>query len=408
MTSPRTRIIIAAALLLAACGDQPGAAPIAPASHPTTRLTHLRGTVDAASGTLTFDGAETASAGSANGVNAAVYGDQGVTVRIYNSAVVVSAPAAGKRTYTANVGVRNLLSYRIGDEQRTAAPPDTLGIFVFVNTAPVVSGTSSPCTACTVTVRNPSGTRNFTAPNQPYWFWPEIVGAANGGADTTRSRRTWVFEADTQVTRFNFDVLVSAAWAPPNDTRFEVDYEGDSLPDTQSEPRWRVQNTGTGSASSAAAGTLTLSTRNGQLGYYRRDSIGTTEDAYIEVRTRWNAAGTGNDQVQIGLDDGSRLIALGIFGTRVAFVNAAGAAIGTATSLTTTTSHSYQLRKYAADSAVFYVDGIRSEKLAYNSFSADPYAGTSPVAFFGEQSFSPTTITAAIDYVTYQLGAAAP
>jgi hypothetical protein len=112
--------------------------------------------------------------------------------------------------------------------------------------------------------------------------------------------------------------------------------------------------------------------------------------------------------VQIGLDDGSRLIALGIFGTRVAFVNAAGAAIGTATSLTTTTSHSYQLRKYAADSAVFYVDGIRSEKLAYNSFSADPYAGTSPVAFFGEQSFSPTTITAAIDYVTYQLGAAAP
>jgi hypothetical protein len=409
--TPRTRVVIAvlAAFLATGCGEHALEQPLVPDARPATRLAHLHATVDATSGTLTFDdraGAGGVAAGP--GVSAAIYGNQGVTVRIYNSTVVVGAPAGGKKTYTASVGLRNLLAYRIGDEQLAAAPPDTLGIYVFVNSPPVVAGTSSPCPACTVTVKNAHGQLNFTAPSQPYWFWPEILGPANGGADTTRLRKTWVFEADTQVTRFSFDVLVSAPWAPPNDTRFKVDYQGDSLPDTQSEPRWRVRNTGAGATWTATAGALALSTSNGQLGFYRRDSLGTTENAYIEARVRWNAAVAGNDQIQIGLDDGTRLIALAVYGTNVSFVNSAGTAIGTATTLTTTSAHTYQLRKYAADSAVFYVDGARSQWLAYGSFSANPYGATAPLALFGEQSFSLTPVASTVDYVTYELGAVLP
>lgn len=404
--------MVTAALVLScgmlACTETQVAGITQPATRTSPGAVRLRGTVDVAAGTLTFEQVGSNPELQPNsGISAAVYGNQGVTVRIYNSPVVVSAPVAGKKTYSANVGIRNLLSYRIGDEQGAAAPPDTLGIQVFMNAAVVVSGTSSPCPACAVTVKNASGVATFTAPNQQYWFWPELLGPANGGADTTRARRSWVFEADTQVTRFNFDVLVSAPWVAPNDTRFKVSYEADSLPDTQSKPRWRVQNTGTNTWT-ASGGLLTLSSRGGQLGFYRRDSVGTTENAYIEGSMKWNTAVSGNDQMQIGFADGTRLIALAVYGTRASFVSATGAALGTATNVTTTTSHRYQLRKYAADSAVYYIDGVRGQKLAYGSFSADPYTGTSPLVLFGQQSFSTTTIGSSFDYATYELGVALP
>ena len=38
-----------------------------------------------------------------------------------------------------------------GDEQGAAVPPDTMGIFVFFSTEPVVTA-PTPCAGCTVTV----------------------------------------------------------------------------------------------------------------------------------------------------------------------------------------------------------------------------------------------------------------
>lgn len=405
-----TRALVALCGVIA-CGEPPSGspAPLAPASRPVAGAGRLRATVDVTAGTLTFEPADASSGASlASGApNAAVYGNQGVTVRIYNSPVVTSAPAAGKKTYTANVGVRNLLAFRVGDEQGAAAPPDTIGLYVFVNSGPIVSGTSSPCPACTVTVKNPHGSLNFTATNQPYWFWPELLGPANGGRDTTLLRKVWIFEADTQVTRFNFDVLVSAPWVAPNETRFRVDYEGDSLPNTQSEPRWQVNASGTNSAA-AAGGALTLTVANGQLGYYRRDSIGTTEDAYVEGRMRWNAAPSATDQLRVGLDDGVKVIALGVFATGVGFVDANGVRIGALTNVTTTTYHAYQLRKYRADSAVIYIDNVRAQTLAYASFSNNPYGATAPLVLFGEADLGGGASASAIDYVVYELGVPFP
>src|SRR5687767_175450 len=132
---PSTLLLIL--LGLAGCADGTrGTAPVAHAPQPPpSGAASMRGTVDVAAGTLTFETLPTARSSHAGpgalGL-ASIYGDQGVTVRLYNSPVTVAASSTpGKETYTAAVGVRNLLAHSIGDEQAGLAPLDTMGIYVF-------------------------------------------------------------------------------------------------------------------------------------------------------------------------------------------------------------------------------------------------------------------------------------
>ena len=416
------------ALLIAVCGaaacseasSPMSRAPVMqPTTHPTTTVSHLRGTVDVAAGTLTFDPVSSIGGSAAgSGVSASIYGDQGVTVRIYNSAVVTSAPVAGKKTYSANVGIRNLLGYRIGDEQNAAAPADTMGIYVFTNTAPTVSGTSSPCT-CTVTVRNASGSRPFTSlANQPYWYWPELLGAANGGADTTLARKQWVFEADTQVTRFNFDVLVSAAWSAPNETIWKVQYSADSLPDTQAKPRWRKITTS--KTTSAIVGTmlqLDLQRSKDSLVYLRRDSISTSMNALMEATFRLDDGGNSQaPQAGISIDDKARYAGLlvsdsGVAGrARVGFIDAAGGFVANASdTIAVRALHTYQIRKFGADSVVAFIDGTRRFRAAYGALPLTRDVPTVPSAFgFGIAASSSKNTTTTWSGVLYQIGQATP
>lgn len=418
-----SRAILIAVCGAAACSEGPSSrssVPIMqPTTHPTTTVAHLRGTLDVASGTLTFDPVSSISGSTVGGgVSASIYGDQGVTVRIYNSAVVTSAPVAGKKTYSANVGIRNLLAYRIGDEQNVAAPADTLGIYVFTNTAPVVSGTSSPCT-CTVTVRNASGSRPFTSlANQPYWYWPELLGAANGGADTTLARKQWVFEADTQVTRFNFDVLVSAAWSAPNESVWKVQYSADSLPDTQAEPRWRKTTSAkTTAAIVGSALQLDVQRSKDSLLYMRRDSSSSASGALMEATFRLDNGGNSPDaQAGIIIDDKTKYIALmvsdsGFAGrAQVGFANPAGAFVsGAADTVSARLMHSYQLRKYGADSVVAFVDGVRRVRVVYNTLPPTRTLATDPSSFgFGIVSSSAKSTTTTWSGVLYQIGQATP
>jgi hypothetical protein len=409
-----------------ACGDDAlqsaPSSPVAPPGQPATLTTRLRGTVDVKTGTLSFEPLP-ASAGpalSAGAPNAAIYGVQGSTVRIYNSTVVASAPVAGKRTYSANVGLRNLLTYRIGDEQGVTAPADTIGIYVFMNTGPVVSGTSSPCPGCAVTVKNRQGTLNFTAANQAYWFWPEILSAANGGSDTTRVRQPWVFEADTAVTRFNFDVLVSAAWVSPHETVWKVDYPGDSLPDTQAEPRWHVFMSQGGPADSISNGNLMLMLKKTKdtLVFIRHDSVSNTTSAMIEGRLRLDDGGnSAAPQPGLAIDDNNRYIGLFVSDSsptgraQVGFVNATGLGFAGAADTVGGVKNFriYQLRKYGADSAVILVDGVRRVKSAYNvlPLTKNVVSGPSYVEF-GFTGGTIRTTTSTWDYVTYQIGSATP
>ena len=408
-----------------ACGEGPSSLNrttiLQPTTHPATTVAHLRGTVDVATGTMTFDPVPSAGGTIAGGgVSASIYGDQGVTVRIYNSAVVTSAPVAGKKTYSANVGVQNLLGYRIGDEQNGATPADTMGIYVFMNTAPIVSGTSSPCT-CTVTVKSSQGSRPFTsASNQQFWYWPELLGPTGGGGDTTLSRNAWVFEADTQVTRFNFDVLVSAAWSAPNESMWKVTYYGDSLPDTQARPRWRLAATTGGPTAAMVGGDLVINLKKTKdsLVYLRRDSVRTGTNALMEARMRLDDGGNSSDpQPGIAIDDSTKYIGAflsdsgGAGRGRIGFVNATGTFIaGASDTVGAVRSFKvYQLRKFGGDSAVIYVDGVRRVRTTYAALPPSKATALSPSYFaFGFTAGTVRTTTSSWDYVLYQIGQATP
>ena len=403
-------------LTVAACADagrgtQPvvGEPPV-PAFAPVG----LRGTVDVTTGTLTFEPLGT---GVGEVRAASIYGNQGVTVRLYNSPVVVAAsPTPGMETYTANVGLQNRLAFPIGDEQAGATPLDTMGIYVFVNSGPTVTATSSPCSpACAVTVRNAHGRLGFITPAQQYWHWNERVGAFGGGSDTTRTRRTWVFEADTQVTAFSFDVLVSAAWPAPHETRWRMSYEGDSVPDIGAEPRWTRNSTGTPTftLNSPSAEILTIAVPVlGRLAFYASDSLGTTTNAYVEARFRTNTPTLLAPEVSFGIDDNVKFIAAGISGSQVGFMNSSFAFLAGAVTETTTSFHAYEIRKFAADSVQLWVDGVRRITRAYSTFSA--HLAVTPHGFYfgpAGTGANPTSVlgnSSSWDYVIYEIGVTQP
>src|SRR6185437_9003904 len=127
--------------------------------------------------------------------SASIYGTQNVNVRIYaNAATVVNNGTT--KTWTMFFGVRNLLPYPIGSNQAGETPSDTTGIFLALIGGPTVSQTSGTCAApCTISATTYDGRGTFTAPNQPYLYWPERLAAkqAVAGADTVSSRRKMVF-----------------------------------------------------------------------------------------------------------------------------------------------------------------------------------------------------------------------
>jgi hypothetical protein len=364
--------------------------------------TVLRATVDGVAGTLTFapvhtDGPLTLSR---------IYGDQGRTVQLYNSPVSI-VTSAGRKTFSANVGIRNLLPHSIGDEQSGASPLATMGIHVFITSGPTVTATSSPCNpSCTIGAQNYHGTLPFHDLNQRYWFWDERVGAAGSGNDTTTARKLWVFEGNAAVTSFQFDVLVSAAWPAPFDTRWRQHYDGDSLPDLGAEPRWGVTNTS--AIRTVSQGILNLVTvPNGEMEFYRLDSLSSTTDAWAETRLRFTSESTSGRAV-IHLRDGVKYVALGVASGLVGFVRSATSFPFIASwPIATSEFRTYQLRKYGADSVVIYVDQARIGAIPYASLSAPsgPQLGTR--FQFGCPQTSAVSF-AEWDFVIFEIGVPQP
>jgi glucose/arabinose dehydrogenase len=399
VVSPLAVLALAFALALA-CADSPTAPKEQRPPIPFEHVELLRGEVDAERGTLTFSSVPIGGAG----FSPVVYGNQGVTVRLYNTAVSITQPSPTTRAYEAHVGIRNLLPHVVGDEQAGTAPPDTMGIFVFFVSGPVATAPSS-CTTCTVSLVTYHGTRSITGENQKYFYWPERLAPAGSLGDTTSHRTTWRFEADAAVTSFRFDVLVSAPWPAPEETRWKVTYPADSAPDNADEPRWRLRQSGGGSYG-ATGGRLTItpSGSGSELSFYRRDSIGTGGSAYIEAIMRYTGSSTTQAQPWLLIDDGVRFIALGMRSNAVGFINASRTFLGTSLEMNTTSAdHTYQLRKYAADSVVFYVDGVRGGQRAYSTFPETNYAGVAPLVQFGTADGGSTW-----DNVVYEIGVASP
>lgn len=391
------------------CADAPTAQKTEMPPLTPPRVMALRGEVDFDRGTLTFSPAPIG--GSL--ISAAIYGDQDVTLQLYNTPVVITQPTPTTGRFEAQVGVRNLLSHPIGDEQAGPSPPDTSGIFVFFTSGPVVTA-PTPCAGCTVTMVSHHGARTFTAPNQKYVHWQERLADSGSAGDTTRLRTTWRFDASAAVTGFRFDVLVSAAWPPPDDTRWAVEYPADSLPESGSEPRWRIRQLGAFSSHSASGGLLTLTSGafiGREMSVYRRDSVTSGANAYAEASMQYNGSSTTLAEPWLVIDDATRFVALGVRSNAVGFINTSRQFIGTPFAMTTTTAqNTYQLRKYAADSAVFYVNGTRRGQIGYTSLSTTNYGATAPLIQFGNITATTSFLTSSStwDYVIYEIGAASP
>jgi hypothetical protein len=381
---------------LLACGEPPTGvpAPVIPVPSPPA-VAALRGTVDLDRGTLEFSPVIPAAL---PGFAPAIYGDQNVNVRLYNSPVVVDSSTSTWR-WTANVGVRNMRPHPIGDEE-SSTPADTIGVFVFFVQEPVLT---QPCAGCFVRIANFQGTMSFDAPQRKYFHWPERLNEVSSPlGDTTRSRRTWTFETSAGARSFSFSVLVAAAWPAPYENRWRVEYTADELPGN-SAPAWKFD--GTGGNVSASGGALLLRRRFSGL-FYRRDPIAPAQNAYVHAVMRFSGGGSA-PEVGLLLSDRVKLMGLGVANGFVGLMSNAGTFLtGTTASLGNGT-HELQLRKYAADSVVYFVDGVRRGAASYASLPADALTPPlSSVSFGGLPSSDGSNST--WESVIYEIGVPAP
>lgn len=393
--------ITALCLGLPACTDLPTSTDASVAVPPMPALGMLQGTVDLDRGTLSFS--QVVPAGP-SGFAPAVYGDQNVAVRLYNSAVVLDSSANPWR-WTASVGIRNLRPHYIGDEEATASPVDTMGLYVFF----VQDAVPGQCSGCFARIANHDGVMSFNAPNQKYFYWNERLNPVSAaGGDTSRARRVWRFETSPGVRSFSFVVLIAAPWPAPHESRWRVQYPADALPGA-SAPPWKTESWWPGGSASHAGGSLTIrGNTSGLYMFFRRDPIATTQSAYIDATVHTTSGGSTRPEVAILVSDHVKLVALGISRNTVGVMTNAGLfQLGTTSSITSGT-HQFQIRKYAADSAVWYVDGARRGRVTYASLSNDTFT-TAPGAYaaFGALP-TPTGNQSTWADVIYEIGAPAP
>ena len=405
-----------------ACSDRAVSAP-PPPNVPGKPVGMLIGTVNGDSLSSTFFPAS-GDLTTAEGLSAAIYGGT-TTVNVFGTNTVFKVQG-GVRIWTFNVAMRNLLSYAIGSNYTSAAPLDTSGVFIFFTQTPVVTA-PNPCSGCAVNVTNYMGTRNFTAPGQQYFWYRSRPTAMQGtiGTDTTADDawtfQTTSFTAPDTVHSFTFVLLVSAMWPPPNETSWQVVYDGlkDSLPEKAAEPIWQAQslqgNPARETWSPLSGVSINAQNKQKDLDFTRRDSLGDMS-AYMDVSTAVTQGTSGELASVFGFVEpaGGRALMVGVTPSTVQF--AAIDSLGTDASfnqwfpltgsgiVAASGLVNYRLLKYARDSVVLCANGARVLELPYASFqpvSSNLPAGIS--TFFGAQSISKKAI-GVFTFVSYTIG----
>jgi hypothetical protein len=198
MSGPHARArhlvpLVLFAAVLGACADrQPTAlegmnAPDLPARV----LQAFDCTANVRSATLRCEPARTGT-GLASGV---LIGGQNTYVRLASTNLSYDDQA---EVFQFDATVQNLMNEAIGTPDGVVADPD--GIQVFFVSEPATSGGTGE-----VTILNATATGFFTAADQPYFAYPEILDK-----DETSSALTWQFGVPTTVTSFSFTVLLEA------------------------------------------------------------------------------------------------------------------------------------------------------------------------------------------------------
>ncbi|HEX6910736.1 MAG TPA: lamin tail domain-containing protein, partial [Longimicrobium sp.] len=130
------------------------------------------------------------------GAAGALLGGQNLYVRL---ASANAAYDAGTETFSVDVTVQNLMNEALGTPD--GVTPDPQGIMVFFTADPAVTSGSGD-----VTVTNNDGTAFFTAANQAYHTYAEVLDK-----DEVSSVKTWQFHMDPTVGTFRFTVLLSTS-----------------------------------------------------------------------------------------------------------------------------------------------------------------------------------------------------
>jgi hypothetical protein len=186
---PLRLICITALATLAACseGSPTGARIPPPSPHPGNLVT-------------AFDCSATVASGEIRCVPARPRGDARGNLILGNGYVKLTSSNVqydGVQFFTFDVTVKNLIAQPIGTTDGVTVDPS--GIQVFFQSGPTVTSGSG-----TVTVV-PDGYGTFTASNQPYYQYNQILGQ-----NVVSNPKTWTFDIPPSVGTFAFTVYVSA------------------------------------------------------------------------------------------------------------------------------------------------------------------------------------------------------
>jgi hypothetical protein len=215
--APPRRLLPAAVLLLAACAD---AAPLLPPrpAEPDAARQAMECRVSVAQARM-----ECAPASPPGGPSAdRMVGGQDVYVKLASSGTAYDAGAGIFRT---DVTVESLLSQAIG----TTDGVGVTGVRVFFHSGPTTTGGAG-----LVGVENSDGTATFTAEEQPYFLYPEILPPYHISAP-----RTWRFTVPASVQSFAFTVYVSAPMPNGSGPLLDLVWTGASSASWQDSANWQ-------------------------------------------------------------------------------------------------------------------------------------------------------------------------
>jgi hypothetical protein len=143
----------------------------------------------------------------------------------------------GTQILSSNVTVQNLLQQNIG----TTDGSTVAGVDVFFAALNVTVGTGS------VTVGNPDGVGTFTASNQPYFHYAQILSPYEISA-----AKTWQFQITGAVSNFTFTVYLSAPMVNENAPLLDKVWDGDTSTD------WLVGSNWQGGVAPDSASTVSI------------------------------------------------------------------------------------------------------------------------------------------------------
>ena len=179
------------AAVMGACSDQQPVGVREPAAKlpPAVRSLQSFDCTGSISGSLSCK----PSAGGAGEARGVLIGGQDTYVKLTSSNVSYDS---GTEIFQFDVTVQNLMNEAIGTPDGTVADPE--GIQVFFHAGPTVTdGTGS------ISVANADGTGTFTAGNQPFFAYSEILDK-----DEVSAAKTWQLSIPSTVNTFSFTLFI--------------------------------------------------------------------------------------------------------------------------------------------------------------------------------------------------------